>query len=87
MVGKNLCVNMTCGASNISFGLPWRPVINSAFLAMAMVTGLQSAITNPLEIEIDRTVLAGDLLLGHDSYSRKLISAYRDVKQREVTSD
>ena len=87
IVGNNLGVNMTCGASNISFGLPWRPTINAAFLAMAMVTGLQSAITNPLEAEIYRTVLASDLLLGHDSYSSNLISAYRNVKQHEVPSD
>src|SRR5512134_63585 len=45
---EELKVNTTCGASNVSFGLPNREGINSAFLAMAMASGLTSAITNPL---------------------------------------
>ena len=45
---RELGVNTTCGASNISFGLPNRPTINAAFLAMAIGAGLTSAITNPL---------------------------------------
>lgn len=69
LVGRlrdELGVNTTCGASNISFGLPDRGGINAAFLAMAIGAGLTSAITNPLEPEIRRTVLAADVLTGND---------------------
>ena len=44
IIRESLGVNMTCGASNISFGLPWRPTVNAAFLSMAIAAGLNSAI-------------------------------------------
>jgi 5-methyltetrahydrofolate--homocysteine methyltransferase len=69
LVGRlrnELGVNTTCGASNISFGLPNRAGINSAFLAMAIGAGMTSSITNPLEPEIKRAVMAADVLAGHD---------------------
>ena len=61
-----LGVNMTCGASNISFGLPGRPSLNAAFLAMIIGAGMACAITNPLEGEMMKSILAADALLGHD---------------------
>ena len=61
-----LGVNTTCGASNISFGLPNRPSINSAFLTMAIASGMTSAITNPLESEVRTAILAADVLTGND---------------------
>ncbi|CAN5368721.1 methyltetrahydrofolate cobalamin methyltransferase [soil metagenome] len=63
---RELGVNTTCGASNISFGLPNRPGINSAFLAMAIGAGMTSAITNPLEGEVRQAVMAADVLSGND---------------------
>ncbi len=51
-----LKVNTSCGASNVSFGLPNRNGINSAFLTMAMGAGLTSAITNPLHVEVVQAV-------------------------------
>jgi 5-methyltetrahydrofolate--homocysteine methyltransferase len=69
LVGRlrnELGVNTTCGASNISFGLPNRAGINAAFLAMAVGAGMTSSITNPLEHEIKRAVMAADVLAGHD---------------------
>ena len=69
--------NMTCGASNVSFGLPDRPTVNAAFLPLAMHAGLTCAITNPLEAMVRRAVLAGDLLLGHDEYAMRWIASYR----------
>lgn len=63
---EELRVNTTCGASNISFGLPHRSGINAAFLAMAIGAGLTSAITNPLEAEIMGAVKAADVLTGND---------------------
>src|SRR5712692_5624385 len=69
--------NMTCGASNVSFGLPDRATVNAAFLPVAMFAGLTCAITNPLIPEVRRGVLASDLLLGHDEYAMRWISAHR----------
>lgn len=63
---EELGVNTTCGASNVSFGLPNRPAINSAFLTMAIASGMTSAITNPLEPEIRTAILAADVLTGND---------------------
>lgn len=86
LIRENLGVNMTCGASNISFGLPWRPTINSAFLSMAIAAGLTSAITNPLEAEIRHTIFAADLLMGHDPYAGNLIQAFRSERKRQQES-
>ena len=73
-----LGVNSTCGASNISFGLPNRHGINSAFLAMAMASGLTSAITNPLEREIVNSIKAADVLTGNDRDCVRWIRSFRD---------
>jgi 5-methyltetrahydrofolate--homocysteine methyltransferase len=72
-----LGVNTTCGASNISFGLPNRPGINAAFLAMAISAGLTSAITNPLETEIKSAVMAADVLSGNDPDCYRWIRSFR----------
>ncbi|HKW71032.1 MAG TPA: dihydropteroate synthase [Candidatus Dormibacteraeota bacterium] len=77
LIREELGNNMTCGASNVSFGLPNRPTVNAAFLPLAMHAGLTCAITNPLEAQVRRAVLAGDLLLGHDEYAMRWISAFR----------
>jgi 5-methyltetrahydrofolate--homocysteine methyltransferase len=82
LIREHLGVNMTCGASNVSFGLPWRPTINATFLAMAIAAGLPSAITNPLEPEIRRAVLAADLLMARDAFAANFISAYRAGQQQ-----
>jgi 5-methyltetrahydrofolate--homocysteine methyltransferase len=72
-----LGVNSTCGASNISFGLPNRAGINAAFLAMAIGAGMTSAITNPLEPEIRQAILAADVLGGRDPNCALWIKTYR----------
>ncbi|MGB5950913.1 MAG: dihydropteroate synthase [Ornithinimicrobium sp.] len=64
---SELGVNTTCGASNISFGLPNRATINAGFLAMAVGAGLTSAITNPLEPEVRSMLRAADVLTGNDA--------------------
>ncbi|HEY8635337.1 MAG TPA: dihydropteroate synthase [Candidatus Dormibacteraeota bacterium] len=82
LIRDRLGNNMTCGASNVSFGLPDRATVNAAFLPLAMHAGLTCAITNPLVPEVRRAVLAGDLLLGHDEYAMRWIASYRaDVAQ------
>ncbi len=73
-------VNITMGASNISFGMPDRKYINAAFIAMAIRAGLTCPITNPLVTEVITAVLAADLSMGRDDYGMLWIQAYR---QRE----
>ena len=74
---EELAVNTTCGASNVSFGLPSRAAVNGAFLAMAIGAGMTSAITNPLEPEIVKSVMAADVLAGHDQDCAAWIRANR----------
>ena len=74
---EELKVNTTCGASNISFGLPHRPGINTAFLTMAMSAGMTSAITNPVDSEIVASVMAADVLMGHDPNCSRWIARHR----------
>jgi 5-methyltetrahydrofolate--homocysteine methyltransferase len=74
-----LKVNSTCGASNVSFGLPNRNGINSAFLTMAIGAGLTSAITNPLHVEIMQACLGADVMMGHDPNCANWIRKYREV--------
>ncbi|MBF0277414.1 MAG: dihydropteroate synthase [SAR324 cluster bacterium] len=75
---NELAVNTTCGASNISFGLPQRNGINGHFLSMAMVAGLTSAITNPIHDEVNQAVKAGDVLMGRDPNCTRWIAKYAD---------
>ena len=73
-----LKVNTTCGASNVSFGLPNRNGINSAFLTMAMGAGMTSAITSPLHAEVMQAVRGGDVMMGLDPDCTNWIRAYRE---------
>ena len=75
---EELKVNTTCGASNISFGLPNRNGINGAFLTMAIGAGLTSAITNPLHDEVMQAVLGADVMMGHDPDCARWIRKYRE---------
>ncbi|HSS67900.1 MAG TPA: dihydropteroate synthase [Nocardioidaceae bacterium] len=70
-------VNMTVGASNVSFGMPGRHTINSTFLPMAMANGLTSAIMDARTPQIVEAVKAADLLLGHDQWGGNWIAAFR----------
>jgi 5-methyltetrahydrofolate--homocysteine methyltransferase len=73
-----LKVNTTCGASNVSFGLPNRHGLNPTFLAMAIGAGMTSAITNPLEKSLMQAVRGADVLMDHDPQCANWIAAYRD---------
>ena len=75
---EELGVNTTCGASNVSFGLPARHMITGTFLSMAICAGMTSAIMNPLHPEVKNSVLAADVLAGHDRDCAAWISAHRD---------
>ena len=77
LVRQEMGNNLTLGASNISFGMPDRRVINAAFLSLAMGVGLTSAIANPLTAGARATVMAADLLLARDPYGMQWIQEHR----------
>lgn len=76
-IRDELGVNTVCGASNVSFGLPDRPALNAAFLAMAVASGLTCAITNPIEESIRKAILAADVFLGRDENCQAWLAAHR----------
>ncbi len=75
---SELEVNTTCGASNISFGLPNRHGMNAAFLSMAAGAGMTSAIMNPLHSEEMTAILGADVMNGVDPECRKWIKKFRE---------
>ena len=82
---EELHVNTTCGASNISFGLPNRHSINATFLPMAIASGLPSAIMNPTsQLEMD-AIRAANLLTGRDSNGSQWIK-FNAPKDREEST-
>jgi 5-methyltetrahydrofolate--homocysteine methyltransferase len=78
-IKEELGVNMTLGASNVSFGLPNRDLINSDFLAVAMTAGLNCPVINAAKMR--PTVLAVDLILGRDKNAMRYIKAQRQISQ------
>ena len=79
---NELGVNTTCGASNLSFGLPNRHGLNTAFIAMAIASGMPCAITNPLEKEIMQSVKGANVVMGHDPECSDWIMSYREPNQK-----
>ena len=73
-----LKVNTTCGASNVSFGLPAREGISAVFLSMAIGAGLTSAIMNPMHLEIVKACMGADVMMGHDPDCARWIRRFRD---------
>jgi 5-methyltetrahydrofolate--homocysteine methyltransferase len=74
-----LKVNTTCGASNVSFGLPAREGISATFLSMAIGAGLTSAIMNPMHVEIVKACMAADVMMGHDPDCARWIKRFRET--------
>lgn len=77
-------LNMTCGASNVSFGMPARQALGAAFLPIAMHAGLTSAIMDSRSPQIVDGVKAADLLLNHDEWGTAWIAAHRARKAAET---
>ena len=75
---NELGVNTTCGASNVSFGLPNRHAVTGTFLSMAIGAGMTSAIMNPLHSEVKSAVMGADVLMGNDQNCAQWISVHRD---------
>ena len=73
-----LKVNTTCGASNLSFGLPNRNGLNTAFISMAIASGMTSAITNPMHGEIMQSIRGANVVMGHDPECKDWIASYRE---------
>jgi len=74
-----LC-HVTGGLSNISFGMPLRPLINRYFMSMAIQMGLDSAIINPNDRELREAMMAGELLMGHDRHCMTFNRSFRAGK-------
>ena len=70
-------LNMTCGASNVSFGMPDRHTLGAAWLPMAMTAGLTSAIMDTRTPQIVEAVKAADVFLNHDDWGMAWIAAHR----------
>jgi 5-methyltetrahydrofolate--homocysteine methyltransferase len=86
LLRTSLGVNVNLGASNVSFGLPDRPSVNQAFLAMTIQAGATCAITDP--VKLGAAIRASDLLLGRDDYSMRYIKYFRAaeaLKAKETT--
>ncbi|MDA2989121.1 MAG: dihydropteroate synthase [Actinomycetota bacterium] len=77
LIADEIGVNMTLGASNVSFGMPDRHTLNSVFLPMAMGSGLTSAIMDARTPQIVTAVKAADLMLGNDEWGMNWIAAHR----------
>ena len=79
LVKKEYGVNISLGASNVSFGLPDRHAVNSAFLALAIQAGATCSITDP--IKLGNTIRGTDLLLGKDANSIRYLKYFRAMEK------
>jgi cobalamin-dependent methionine synthase I len=73
-------VHTMCGLSNISFGLPERKLLNQTFMVMAITSGLDGAIVNPLDKKMMTAILAAETLIGRDDFCMNYLKAYRSGK-------
>jgi 5-methyltetrahydrofolate--homocysteine methyltransferase len=87
LVRETYGLNMTLGASNVSFGMPNRAAIGAAFLPMAMLAGLTSAILDARSPEIVRAVRAGDLLSDHDPWGASWIAHHRAEQAQRADAE
>lgn len=87
MIEEELGCNTTCGASNISFGLPNRRALNAHFVSMAIAVGMPCAITNPLIPEVITAIRAADALMGYDENCAAWIRHQRQLEQAAAGSD
>ena len=81
---EELKVNTTCGASNLSFGLPNRHGLNSSFISMAIASGMTSAITNPMHADLMQAVRGANVVMGHDPECMQWIQQYRNPDTGET---
>lgn len=77
-------INLICGLTNVSYGLPGRKLINRSFLIAAIVMGLNAAIIDPTDKKLMASLKAGVLINGEDAYSRDYLEAFRGGMLEEV---
>ena len=82
LISERLGLNMSMGASNISFGLPNRYQISNGFLAMAIWCGVNVPIVNPGAKGLVEAILAADLIKGNDAYATRYLKHYRKSLQQ-----
>ena len=85
MVKEELGLHTVLGVSNISFGLPCRPLVNRTFLALAMENGLDLPIINPNDEDMMGTIFAFEMLHNRDENARNFIERYHDVSLGTMT--
>jgi 5-methyltetrahydrofolate--homocysteine methyltransferase len=85
MIADEIGVNMTLGASNVSFGMPDRHTLNAVFLPMAMRAGLTSAIMDARTPQVVTAVKGADLMLGNDEWGAGWIQAHRAKQASDVS--
>jgi 5-methyltetrahydrofolate--homocysteine methyltransferase len=73
-------IHTACGLSNISYGLPARPLLNQTFMVMAITKGLDGAIVNPLDKKMMANITAAETLAGKDNFCMNFLQAYRAGK-------
>ncbi len=73
-------VHVTCGLSNISFGIPARKLMNQTFLVAATANGMDGAILNPLDKKLMTFLYAAEALMGHDDFCMEYLTAFREGK-------
>jgi len=82
LIRAELGVNITLGASNVSFGLPDREIVNDAFVAMVIAAGITCLITDAAKVR--SAVLAADLIAGRDKHARRYVGAYRQRQSQQT---
>lgn len=86
-ISEELKVNTTCGASNVSFGLPDRHGLNAAFISMMINSGLTSAIANPLHLDLMRGIKGAEALMGSDENCMRWITYYRKMAAEKKNAE
>lgn len=83
LIRAELGCNTVCGASNISFGLPNRHLLDATFVPMAIAAGMTCAITNPVNTQVRHAIYAADALMGNDPSCMRYLSAMREAAAGE----
>lgn len=86
LIREELGCNTVCGASNISFGMPNRHLLDATFVPMAIAAGMTCAITNPVTTQVRHAIYAADVLMGHDESCMRYLTAMREAAQQESES-
>jgi 5-methyltetrahydrofolate--homocysteine methyltransferase len=87
MIREELGCNTVCGASNISFGLPNRHLIDATFVPMAIAAGMTCAITNPINQQVRHAIFAADALMGHDESCMRYLVAMREAAKEAAAAE